>query len=121
MRKRPRRNHNTIFKAKVTLAALKGEKTPVKQFDVPPNQITTWRAQFLEGAAGILGGEAKHEPTAPAIDVKKLHAKIGELTLENYFCPGRSGRPNYRRVESDDRPERRLAGEASDEGSGRWT
>src|SRR5450631_2592658 len=57
MTKRPRRNHRPAFKAKVALAAIKGEKTLAElaeQFDVHPNQITTWRSQLLEGAAGGL-------------------------------------------------------------------
>lgn len=95
MSKRPRRNHSPVFKAKVALAALKGEKTLAElaeQFDVHPNQITTWRSQLLEGAAGVFGGEAKPEPASPAIDVKTLHAKIGELTLERDFLSGALGK-----------------------------
>jgi len=83
MSKRPRRNHAPAFKAKVALAAIKGEKTLAElaqQFDVHPNQITQWKAQLLEGAAGLFGAEAR---PAPAVDLKSLHAKIGELTLEN--------------------------------------
>ena len=86
MSKRPRRNHAPGFKAKVALAAIKGEKTLAElaqQFDVHPNQITQWKAQLLEGAAGVFGAEARPEPAAPAVDLKSLHAKIGELTLEN--------------------------------------
>jgi transposase-like protein len=82
MSKRPRRNHAPAFKAKVALAAIKGEKTLAElaqQFDVHPNQITQWKAQLLEGAAGIFGAEARPEPVAPAVDLKSLHAKIGEL------------------------------------------
>jgi len=88
MSKRPRRNHAPAFKAKVALAAIKGEKTLAElaqQFDVHPNQITQWKAQLLEGAAGIFGAEARPNAAAPAIDLKSLHAKIGELTLENDF------------------------------------
>ena len=69
----------------MALAAIKGEKTLAElaeQFDVHPNQITTWRSQLLEGAAGVFGGETKPNSSPPAIDVKTLHAKIGELTLE---------------------------------------
>jgi transposase len=91
MSKRPRRNHAPAFKAKVALAAIKGEKTLAElaqQFDVHPNQITQWKAQLLEGAAGIFGAEARSDPTAPAVDLKTLHAKIGELTLENDFLEG---------------------------------
>ena len=90
MSKRPRRNHSPAFKAKVALAALKGEKTLAElaqQFDVHPNQVTQWKAQLLEGAAGVFGG-GKIEPAAPSVDLKSLHAKIGELTLENDFLEG---------------------------------
>ena len=58
MTKRNRRTHSPAFKAKVALAAIKGEKTLAdlaQQFDVHPNQITTWKSQLLEGAAGVFG------------------------------------------------------------------
>ena len=57
MTRRPRRNHSPAFKARVALAAIKGEKTLAElaeQFDVHPNQITQWRSQLLEGASGVL-------------------------------------------------------------------
>ena len=85
MSKRPRRNHSPAFKAKVALAAVKGEKTLAElaqQFDVHPNQITQWKAQLLDGAAGVFGAEKA--ATSP-VDVKTLHAKSGELTLVNDF------------------------------------
>jgi transposase-like protein len=93
MTRRPRRNHSPAFKTKVALAAVKGEKTLAElaqQFDVHPNQITSWKAQLLEGAAGVFGSESK--PEWPAIDVKTLHAKIGELTLTNDFLSGALGK-----------------------------
>ena len=90
MTKRTRRNHTPAFKAKVALAAIKGEKTLAElaqQFDVHPNQITQWKGQLLDGAAGVFGsGAASSE--APPVDLKALHAKIGELALENDFLAG---------------------------------
>jgi transposase-like protein len=94
MTRRPRRNHSPAFKAKVALAALKGEKTLTELaqiFDVHPNQITTWKAQLLEGAAGVFGSGAPGGE-APPVDLKALHAKIGELTLENDFLEGALGK-----------------------------
>ena len=91
MTRRARRNHSPAFKAKVALAAIKGEKTLAELaqlFDVHPNQITTWKAQLLEGAAGVFGADAANPSAAPTVDVKALHAKIGELTLENDFLSG---------------------------------
>ena len=95
MSRRPRRNHSPAFKAKVALAAIKGERTIAQladQFDVHPNQITAWKAQVMEGVAGIFGlGNAGLE-AAPVVDVKVLHAKIGELTLEVDFLAGALGK-----------------------------
>lgn len=89
MSKRPRRNHVAAFKAKVALEAIKGEKTVAEiaqRFDVHPNQVTEWRRQLLERAAEVFGSTA---PTAQApVDVKALHAKIGQLALENDFLEG---------------------------------
>lgn len=85
MSRRPRRNHSAAFKAKVALAAVKGDKTLAElaeQFDVHPNQITQWKTQLLEGVAGVFG-ETRAEQAS--VDLKALHAKIGELTLENDF------------------------------------
>jgi transposase len=91
MTKRTRRNHTPAFKAKVALAALKGEKTLgelAQLFDVHPNQITNWKAQLLEGAAGVFGSGPVEGASPPAVDMKELHAKIGELTLQNDFLDG---------------------------------
>src|SRR5262245_19471911 len=88
MSRRPRRNHSPAFKAKVAIAAIKGERTIAQiaeQFDVHPNQVTMWKAQLEGGAAEVFGAGAAQEPP---VDVKALHAKIGELTLENDFLEG---------------------------------
>jgi transposase-like protein len=89
MSRRSRRNHTPTFKAKVALAAVRNDKTLAelaKQFDVHPNQITDWKNQLLERAAGVFGEPSAK--TAPPVDLKALHAKIGELALENDFLEG---------------------------------
>ena len=90
MKRRPRRNHTPAFKAKVALAAIKGDKTIAQlaeQFDVHPNQITQWKAQ-LERAASDVFESGGGKTSEAVVDVKALHAKIGELTLENDFLEG---------------------------------
>jgi transposase len=91
MARRARRTHSPAFKAKVAIAAIKGEKTLAElaqQFDVHPNQITAWKAQLADGAAGVFGAETTATLATPAVDLKLLHAKIGELALENDFLSG---------------------------------
>lgn len=90
MSRRPRRNHSPAFKAKVALDAIRGEKTLAelaKLHDVHPNQITDWKSQLLERAAGVFGAE---QATAeePKTDLKALHAKIGQQALEIDFLSG---------------------------------
>jgi transposase-like protein len=84
--RRPRRNHTAAFKAKVALAALKGDATLAElatKFDVHANQIVQWKGQLLEHATEIFAGAGEKQAAAP--DLKSLHAKIGQLTLENDF------------------------------------
>jgi transposase len=101
MPRRPRRNHSPAFKAKVALEAIKGEGPIIEiaeRFDVHPNVITKWKRQLLEGAPGVFGSVESDKPDTP--DVAKLHAKIGELTMENDFLSGALGRgdaPSARR------------------------
>src|ERR1700726_981942 len=91
MTRRARRNHTPAFKAKVALAAIKGELTLAQlaeHFDAHPNQITAWKALLQEGAADVFGGGRGGGPRVPAADGKSLHAKAGELTVENDFLEG---------------------------------
>jgi len=97
MARRARRTHSAAFKAKVALAAIKGEKALAdlaQQFDVHLNQITARRAQLLEGAAEVFGAAPAEVSGRPSVDLKALHAKIGQLTPANDFYPARSPRPD---------------------------
>jgi transposase-like protein len=92
MSRRPRRNHAPAFKAKVALDALKGEQTIVElaqRYQVHPNQITEWKRQLLEHAADVFNKDRKADQ-GPS--VKDLHAKIGQLSMENDFLSGALGR-----------------------------
>ena len=94
MTRRTRRNHSPAFKAKVALAAIRGEKTLAElaqQYDVHANQITMWKSQLVDSAADVFGSGLAPREVPPPVDVKTLHAKIGELTLENDFLSGALG------------------------------
>ncbi len=108
--KRPRRNHTAAFKAKVALAALKGDRTPAdlaEKYDVHGNQITQWKTQLLEGAIGVFMSPAEKRGTDQGPSAKEMQAKIGQLALEFDFLEvvlGRvgdasaSGRRSGRRI-----------------------
>src|SRR5512140_2555039 len=85
--RRTRRNHAPGFKAKVAIAAIKGDKTLAEiaeQFEVHPNQVSEWKQQLQESAADVFGG-GRSKAAAAEPDLKGLHAKIGQLTQENDF------------------------------------
>ena len=82
--RRTRRTHSPAFKAQVALAALRDDKTMAelcKEYEVHASQVLDWKRQLLEGAADVFGvGQVK-----PPVDLAPLHAKIGQLALENDF------------------------------------
>ena len=92
MTRRPRRNHGAAFKAKVALEAIKGEQTLselAERFAVHPNQITQWKKKLLAEAEQVFASGKK---TAAQPDIKELHAKIGQLAMENDFLSVALGR-----------------------------
>jgi len=91
--KKPRRNHSAAFKARVALEALRGEKTVAEiaaHHEVHATQVTAWKTQLLEKAAGIFGGDALAADGRERI--RELHEKIGELTVERDFLEGALGK-----------------------------
>lgn len=83
--KRTRRTHAPSFKAKVALAAIKGDKTLAElssEFEVHQNQITEWKQLLQQHASDVFGGT---KAKSPEPDIKAMHAKIGQLSLENDF------------------------------------
>ena len=92
--KKTRRNHSAIFKAKVALAAVKGDKTLAElaeQFAIHANQITQWKSQFQERASAVFATAAERSESAGP-EVKELHAKIGQLAMENDVLAAALGR-----------------------------
>jgi transposase len=91
--KRSRRNHTPAFKAKVALAAIKGDQTVAelaKRFDVHPNSIVQWKTDLLDRAGEVFEGGRSVKTDEP--DLKELHAKIGQQALEIDFLEHALGR-----------------------------
>ena len=91
-----RKKHNAGFKAKVALAAIKGDRTIAElasEFGVHPNQIYNWKKQLLDGAASVFeGGKMAAEGTASEAQVDLLYRQIGQLKVENDFLSRKLGK-----------------------------
>jgi transposase-like protein len=91
-----RKKHNAGFKAKVALAAIRGDRTVAElasQFGVHPNQIYNWKKQLLDGASSVFeGGGTAAEGTASEAQVDLLYRQIGQLKVENDFLARKLGK-----------------------------
>ncbi len=91
---RKRRNHSPDFKAKVALAAIKGDETLSelsKRFAINANLIVKWKKQLLENSAELFASGKGLAPDREA-EIKDLQAKIGEITMVNDFLSKALGR-----------------------------
>jgi len=83
-----RRRFSAEFKAKVALDALTGELTLselASKYNVHPNIITKWKKQARQGVVESFSGKAQSSANNHESEVRDLHAKIGQLTVENDF------------------------------------
>lgn len=95
MSKTKRKRYSAEYKAKVALEAIKGEHTISElgsRFGLHPNMITNWKRQAIKNMAEAFSGKAERIRTADDTQIKELHAKIGQLTVERDFLAKAFGR-----------------------------
>jgi transposase len=90
-----RKRYSAEFKARVAREALKEESTLAEiaaQFSIHPNQVSEWKKQVVEGLTEVFKGKATRDTATHEAQVKELHAKIGQLTVERDFLARDFGR-----------------------------
>ncbi len=83
-----RRRFTAEFKARVALAALRGDKTIQEiatRHKVHPNQVSSWKRQALDGLGEVFSNGSNNARRDLESELRDLHAKIGELTVVNDF------------------------------------
>jgi len=82
-----RRTHSPEFKAKVALAAIKGDETLgelARRYQINANLIVKWKKLLLENSGEVFASGKGLAPDRES-EIKSLQAKIGEITMENDF------------------------------------
>ena len=82
---RKRRNFGASFKAKVALAACRGDKTTAQlasEYEVHAGQVTAWKKQLLSGAAELFEDRRGKRPDESSADEQELYEQIGRLKME---------------------------------------
>ena len=95
MSKMKRKRYSAEFKAKVAREALKEESTIAEiatRFNIHPNQVSDWKKQAMKGLSEVFAGKPGRDDVAHEVQVKELHAKIGQLTVERDFLAKAFGR-----------------------------
>lgn len=95
MSKMKRKRYSAEFKAKVALAAIKGEQTLAElatRFELHPNMITNWKRHAIDNMAEAFSGKSEKNNSLNETQIKDLHAKIGQLTIERDFLAKAFGR-----------------------------
>ena len=85
---RTRRRFTAEFKAKVALEALRGDRTIQEiatKHQVHPNQVSAWKRQALDGLGAVFSNGAERAVRDHEAEIERLHAKIGQLTVERDF------------------------------------
>ncbi len=92
--KQKRMKHTPAFKAKVALAAVKGDKTVAElasRFEVHPSQIHAWKKARLEGADQVFNAGAGHQDKERESLIPQLYQQIGQLKVEVDLLAERAG------------------------------
>jgi transposase len=90
-----RKRYSAEFKAKVALEAIRGEQTInelAARYELHPTMITNWKRQAIDNMASAFSGASERTNKANDDQIKDLHAKIGQLTVERDFLAKAFGR-----------------------------